>query len=161
MDETTRLDEVTVFGGKLSCLIPHEWDEMPEEDNYLYSHPKADSGWLRVSLNTTKAVEETPAQVLKRLFEGRSNVTHDEQTGNWMHAYERDSEEESTKIHLYYWIVANVVEPDLVREAVFSFTVLSDRINDLQKTKMLSLIGHIVSRANFSPEISDPIAPKS
>ncbi len=91
--------------------------------------------------------------MLKRLFEGRNNVTHDEQTGNWIQAYERDSEEEGTKIHLYYWIVANVVEPDLVREAVFSFTVLSARINDLQTTKMLGLIGHVVSRANLKTSL--------
>ena len=112
MEETTRLDEITVFGGKLSFLIPHSWEETTEENNYLYSHPAADSGWFRVSLNTARAVGETPAQLLKRKFDGRENVTHDEQTGNWVCSYERDSAEKGVKIHLYYWIVAHVVEPD-------------------------------------------------
>ena len=46
------LDEVSVFGGKLSFLLPHDWEEMEtEQDNvYLYSQPKTDSGWFRVSL---------------------------------------------------------------------------------------------------------------
>jgi hypothetical protein len=161
MEETTRLDEVTVFGGKLRFLIPHDWDETAEEDHYLYSHPGADSGWFRVSLNTAKALGETPAQMLKRVFDGRKNVAHDEQTGNWVSAYERDSEEEGVKIHTYYWIVANVVEPDLLREAVFSYTVPTEGTNDQQTTKMLSLIGQIVRRANFSPEISSSTGPKS
>ena len=107
-----------------------------------------------MSLNTAKAVGETPAQLLKRLFEGRKNVTHDASTGNWVSTYERDSEEEGAKIRLYYWIVANVAEADLVREAVFSYTVLLERTTDRQTAQMLSLLEQIVSRANFSPEIS-------
>jgi hypothetical protein len=81
MEETTRLDEVTVFGGKLGFLIPHDWEEQWEEqsgDNYyLYSHPGTDSGWFRVSLNTARAVGVTPAQMLKCKLEGRENVTED------------------------------------------------------------------------------------
>ena len=84
MEETTRLDEVTIFDGKLSFLILHGWDETAEEGHYLYSHRGADSGCFRVSLNTVKAVGETSAQLLKRLFEGRKNVTHDASTGNWV-----------------------------------------------------------------------------
>lgn len=80
-----------------------------EQDNvYLYSHPQTDSGWFRVSLNTTTAVAVTLAEKLKRIFENRENVCRDEQTGNLVHSYERNSEENGVKIHLYYWIVANV-----------------------------------------------------
>jgi hypothetical protein len=154
--DTTRLDKVTVFGGKLTFLIPHDWDETAEEDHYLYCRPEADSGWFRVSLNTAKALGETPAQLLKRSFDGRKNVTQDVRTGNWVSAYERDSEEAGAKIRLYYWIVANVVEEDLVCEAVFSYTVLLERTNEQQTTEMLSLLGQIVSRAKFSPEIPGP-----
>jgi hypothetical protein len=151
MEETSRLDEVTIFDGKLSFLIPHDWEESVEEDHYLYSRTGADSGWLRVSLNKFSAVGETPAQMLERLFDGRKNVTHDEQTGNCVCTYQADSEEEGGKIRLYYWIVAHVVEPDLVREAVFSYTVRSEHTNDQQTTKMLGLIKQIVNRANFGP----------
>jgi len=139
----------------LSFLIPHDWEETLKEDHYLYSLVGADSGWFRVSLNTFSAVDETPTQMLKRLFDGRENVTHDEQTGNCVCTYERNSGEEGAAIHLYYWIAARVVEPDLVREAVFSFTVLSERTNDQRTTQMLNLIGQIVNGANFSPKISD------
>lgn len=54
-----------------------------------------------------------------------------------------------------------MVEPDLVREAVFSYTVLSERTNDQQTTKMLSLIGQIVNRADFIPKISGSSSHKS
>lgn len=152
MEEEIRLDEVTVFGGKLSFLIPHDWEEMEaEHDNvYLYSKPQADSGWFRVSLNTSTVVEGTPAEKLKRLFENRENSCRNDETGNLLHSYERGSEEDGVRIHLYYWIVANVVEPNLVREAVFSYTILSERINDEETARMVRLLRQLVGRASFS-----------
>ena len=95
-------------------------------------------------------MSSTPAEKLKKVFEQRENVYRDEQTGNMVHSYERDSEEEGVKIHLFYWVVANTVEPNLVREAVFSYTILSERINDEETTTTLRLLRQIVSRANLS-----------
>lgn len=103
-----------------------------------------------MSLNTSTVVEGTPAERLKKIFENRENVCRDDQTGNLLHSYERDSEEDGVKIHLYYWIVANVAEPNLVREAVFSYTILSERINDEETARTLRLLRQLVSRANFS-----------
>lgn len=155
MEKEIRLDDVTVFGGKLNFLIPHEWEELDEDGNvYLYSRPQTDSGWFRVSLNTSTVVEGTPAEKLKKIFENRENVSRDDQTGNLLHSYERDTEEDGEKIHLYYWIVANVVEPNLVREAVFSYTILSERISDEETARTLKLLTQIVSRATF-PEIQE------
>lgn len=128
MDEPIRLDEITVFGGKLSFLIPHDWEEFDSDENtYLYCHPNSDSGWFRVSLNKATVVHEQPAERLKRIFADKNKVIRDEETGNWVHAYERDTEEGAVKIRIYYWIVANVAASDLVREAIFSYTVLSER----------------------------------
>ncbi|HTU35584.1 MAG TPA: hypothetical protein VMF66_17400 [Candidatus Acidoferrum sp.] len=158
MEGEIRLDEVSVFGGKLSFLIPYEWEELESEaDNvYVYSRPRTDSGWLRVSLNTSTVVAVTPSEKLKGIFEKRENASRDEQTGNLVHAYERDSEEEGVKIHLYYWIVANAVEPNLVREAVFSYTVLSERINDEETVATVGLLRQIVGQANFNSETQRP-----
>jgi hypothetical protein len=153
-----RLDEVSVFGGKLSFLIPHDWEEMEaEQDNvYLYGQPQTDSGWFRVSLNTATAVAVPPVEKLKGIFQKRDNVSRDEQTGNLVHTYERDSEEDGVRIHLYYWIVANVVEPNLVREAVFSYTVLHERINDEDTVRIVGLLRQLVSQACFNPAIQTP-----
>jgi len=155
MEEAIRLDEVTVFGGKLSFLIPHDWEAAQEsvaDTLYLYSLPNAKSGWFRVSLNTSRALAEKPAESLKQIFDGRDNVRRDEQTGNVVCAFQRDTEEDCVKLRLYYWLVANVVEPDLVREAVFSYTVLSERTDAEETKKMLELLEQTVSRANFRPE---------
>jgi hypothetical protein len=151
MEGITRLDRVCVFGGKLSFLIPHEWIEVTsDDDHYLYQQPGTDSGWLRVSLITSKPVNETPSQQLDRSFAGRDSVGVDERTGNWVCTSEKDSDEEGVQIHLYYWKVANIVLPDLVREAVFSYTILRERINEEEISQTVKLIGQLASLAQFS-----------
>jgi len=71
MAESIRLDEVSVFGGKLSFLIPHDWEEDDsdaESNTYMYRRPNADSGWFRVSLNTATVIHERPTDRLKRIW---------------------------------------------------------------------------------------------
>ena len=152
MDYANRLDRVTIFGGKLSFLIPQGWVErLSEGDHYLYSLPEADSGWLRVSLITSRATIEVPLHHLKRLFAGEETVCVDEQTGNSVITFEKETEEEGVALHLYYWKVANVVQPDLFCEGVFSYTVLLDWKDDEETKRMVSLVGDLVSRADFLP----------
>jgi hypothetical protein len=64
--------------------------------------------------------------------------------------------EDGVQIHLYYWIVANVVEPNLIREAVFSYTVLHERINDEDTVRIVRLLRQLVSQAYFKPAIQTP-----
>jgi hypothetical protein len=153
MEKITRLDRVSIFGGKLSFLIPHEWIEEDEGDNYLYHEPETNSGWLRVTLITFRNAEEEPAQRLKRHFEGQDNVNVEKETGNVVRFSEKDSEEKGVLIHNYNWMVANVVLPDLVCEAVFSYTVLLDRVNAEKTRAVVRLVGDLVSQADFSPPI--------
>jgi hypothetical protein len=150
MESINRLDRVLVFGDKLSFLVPHEWVETTENDHYLYQRPGTYSGWLRVSLITSKPVNETPAQCLARIFRGRDDTTVDERTGNVVCASEKNSEENGVKIRLYYWKVANIVPPDFVYEAVFSYTVLLDRVKDEETALTVKLVGQLAGQAEFS-----------
>jgi hypothetical protein len=147
MESITRLDKVFIFGDKLSFLIPHEWIEETLDDHYLYRRPGTDPGWLRVSLVTSKAVNEVPSQRLERIFASRDNVSVDGRTGNLVCTSEKDSEEKGVPIHLYYWKVANIVLPDLVCEAVFSYTILPEHMDEEKET--VKLLGQLASQAEF------------
>ena len=153
MKNITRLDRVSIFGDKLSFLIPHEWIETVDGDHYLYHHPETESGWLRVTLLTVRTGDEAPAERLKKIFDSKENVIVDHQTGNLVSISEKDSEEDGDRIHLYYWMVANVVPPDLVREAIFSYTVLLDAISEEDTKEMVGLVGQLVSRAEFRTSV--------
>jgi len=151
MQEIIKLDEVTAFGGKLSFLIPSKWEEQPEDkQTYLYCLPAANSGWFRVSLNSVRT--QTPAETLEEIVRETEAARH-QKTGNWVWTRERTTEEDGVKIHIYYWFVANITEPDYVREAIFSYTILSERSNDAETKSTLQLIEQIVGRASFNPNI--------
>lgn len=150
-DKIPQLDRVFLFRDKVSFRIPHEWVESKEEDDYyLYCAPDTDSGWLRVSLLTLKTLRGDPRKRLKRVFSSKKNVYREESTGNLVSASEKDSEADGEAIHLYYWRVGNVVPPDQICEAVFSYTVLSETVRDVKTRRMVELIGELVSQANFS-----------
>ena len=51
-----------------------------------------------------------------------------------------------------------MVEPNLVREADFSYTVLQERINDEGTARIVGLLTQVVGRAYFNPEIQSPDA---
>ena len=103
MGNATRLDRVWVFGDALSFLIPHEWIEgQSEDDHYVYHSPEAKSGWLRVSLITVEVPKENLLRKLDKIFEGEKHVTIEEQTGNRLSTWEKDSEEDRVPIHLFY-----------------------------------------------------------
>jgi hypothetical protein len=150
MGDVTRLDRVLVFGYALSFLIPHDWIEgQSGDDHYLYHLPQAESGWLRVSVITVEVPKENVSQKLDEIFEGEKHVAVEKQTGNRVCGWEKDSEEDGVPVHLFYWKIANAVPPNLVREAIFSYAVLSDLANLKETRDVVDLIGRLVSQAEF------------
>lgn len=148
MNNQVRLDEVTVFEEKLRFLILHDWVEgEAEDDHYLYHMPETKSGWMRVSLITVTTPE--PEARLAQLFSDRK-AFFSAKMGNIVELSEKEVEEEGTAIHMYYWKVGNIVLPDRVYEAVFSYTVLADKMDDAETQQTVELLGEIVSEAVFS-----------
>lgn len=150
MKKQIRLDEVGVFSEKLRFLIPHEWVEVDDgADNvYLYQAPPTDSGWLRVSLITLNTNE--PEERLQRLFADSGDIFISEKRGNYVESSEKHSHENGNDIHIYYWKVANVVLPDRVLEAVFSFTILAEKKEETESRETVKLVGDLVSETLFS-----------
>lgn len=150
MREFSRLDQVFTFGDKLSFLIPHEWveGESGEDGTYLYHYPDADSGWLRVTLLTSKGPGD-PAERVQELFRKKKDFWVDEKTGNLVNSYEKDIEQEGDLLRIYYWLVGNFVPPDLVHEAVFSYTILREKANDEENQAMINVLSQVLPRADF------------
>lgn len=152
MREVKRLDEVFTFGDTLSFVIPHEWIEGDAEDEgtYLYHYPNTDSGWLRVSLITLRRSRD-PAERIHEFFRRKENYWVDEETENFVHSYEKDIEQDGDLLHIYYWHVGNFVLPDVVHEAIFSYTILRAQVNDESNRQMISVLSQVLPRSRFLP----------
>lgn len=150
MHEVRRLDQVFTFGEKLSFLIPHEWIEgkSEEPDTCLYHYPDDDSGWLRVSLVTRRVIGD-PAEHLQEFFRKKKDYWVEAKTGNLVNNYDKDIEQDGELLHIYYWIVGNYIPPDLVSEAIFSYTIPRGRVNDEGNQDMINVLSQALPRANF------------
>lgn len=149
MNKQIRLDEVGIFGEKIRFLIPHEWVEGEDENNtYLYHAPETDSGWLRVSLITINTDE--PAERLRNLFSDRDELFTSEKQCNLVVPSEKKSQENGNQLHIYNWQVANIVPPDRVFQAVFSYTILAERRDEIETQETVRLVGQLVAESIFS-----------
>jgi hypothetical protein len=151
MKNVSSLDRANIFNNELSFLVPHDWIEEIEDDNYLYHEPGNDSGWLRVSLVTSDRGVESASDRLNRRLNTSETVVVEERTGNRILASEKEVEASGDRIHIYYWKVFNVVAPNFVYEEVFSYTVRAGRTNDEDNRKLVKIIGQVVGEAQFSP----------
>jgi hypothetical protein len=153
---TIRLDRVFPFNEKISFLIPHEWTEEYETDHYLYQASNTDSGWLRVSLITLTNPGKCSKEHLSKLLNERAQKEAGElnESGeNVVVAWKQLSEERGSPICNYWWAVGRSFGPNLAREALFSYTILRDRVEDTETLETVSLIGRLVSEARFpNPE---------
>ena len=149
-----RLDRVFVFGAKLSFLIPHEWIESTPagEDVYLYNAPGADSGWLRVSLITVKGSAVKARDHLAERAQRKSGKLY-EIGPNLVVAWERPSQEDGVPIYQYWWSVLRSVEPELSREALFSYTILRERKDYPENQSTVSTLSDLVGNAEFQPSV--------
>lgn len=116
--------------------------------HYLYHAPETDSGWLRVSLITIAT--PTPADRLRALFADSKNSYTSKKRGNLVEPSEKNSHENGTDIYIYYWKVANVVHPNHVLEAVFSYTIRAERRDQSETREEVELMGSLASEVIFS-----------
>ena len=152
MSDTRRLDEVSIFNGKMTFLIPHEWVEVEsgEDGTYLYQVADARSGWFRVSLITQNDVV-SPAERLEELFSQHTTLVEKKATGNLTRRSEKETVEDGERLHIYYWFVGGCVPPKKVCEAVFSYTILADLINNEETQSEVTLLGQLAAEARFNP----------
>lgn len=143
--EGLRLDEITYLD-KIKFLIPHHWVEEDDEEEGCYFDPAGDSGWLRVSLirvdgaGTQDELRNDAREKGERLFEAGENLVR---------ASVKSNIEQGEKISVHFWKVSRSVFPDLVRIAVFSYTVPESRTTHETWSAELKLIEDLVSKAEF------------
>jgi hypothetical protein len=63
---------------------------------------------------------------------------------------EKETTENGDLLHIYYWFVAAQVSPKLIREAIFSYTVLTEFLSDDLTQSEVKLIDQLVGRARFA-----------
>ena len=152
------LKEINYRGGVVKFKIPSNWKEEYEENGGgIFYEDAPDTGTLRLNIITMQAPPDVKGNLPVQALSGISGVDQKNiemlANGNALaHAVQR-SEEQGTKITLYWWYLANHVPPSYVRMANYSYTILTSKENDKQTKAELELLEEQIKNAVFHPEL--------
>lgn len=139
-------------GGLVSFEVPDDWrEEYEEEGGGTFYEDKPDSGTLRLNvLSFANKEAKSPPQVIEEMFgaEGYEILP----CGLAMRHGVKETEEQSTPLHLYRWEILVPVTPTHVRLACFTHTLLAAQEGTERAKVELNIVDSIVRTARFSTE---------
>lgn len=144
--------------GRLHFRIPERWVEREESDGAgLYYGEGAETGLLRVkvmSFTSPQRIERTVALAqLEAMDPAPGQVLEQLPNGNALRAHREESRADGESTILYIWMVASVEPPHRLRLAVFSFTHIQSRTDDLGTRRTLTALEREVRAASFAHQL--------
>jgi hypothetical protein len=149
-------DRVDCFG-KISVRIPHSWAQGEGDDGTCeFFDPNGKTGTLRASLVTAQRDEGCTQETLQdEEFEIRHEpnanffrVGSDRFAAEWNGPAKKED-----GVHMFYWTVAAVINPKLIRKAVFSYTVINSRMREPDFSGELQIVRDCVLATYFMSEV--------
>ena len=145
--------KINYRGGLAVFALPGTWiEEYEPEGGGVFYAPGDDTGTLRLDVITAKSPNpvtsaDSAAVLLKT---GDSNV-ESLPTGAAIAKHVSREVDRGTPITIYWWSVASVVEPDHVRIASFSYSILSSQEQSKRTALDLSFLEQSIRDIRFSP----------
>lgn len=148
------LKEINFHGGVIKFNIPSNWkEEYGKNGKGAFYEDAPDTGTLRLSVVTMEAPPDAKGNLLVLALSSIPDIDQKNieilANGNALaHAVQR-SEDEGTKITLYWWYLANHVPPNDVRMAVYSYAILTSKENDRKTKEEIGLLERQIKNAVF------------
>ena len=139
-------------GGIARFDIPDSWEEDYEPSGgATFYEDEPDSGTLRLNVLTFSSNgTETGAEMVSGLI--AKNGYRPLRDGLAFTRETKLTEENGEQLQINYWRVAVPVEPDSVRIAVFSFTILAEQATEPSIRREIDLLESSIRAAEFSRE---------
>jgi hypothetical protein len=144
------LKTICYRGGIARFDIPDSWEEEYEPSGgATFYEDEPDSGTLRLNVLTFSSNgTEICAEMVSRLI--AKNGYRPLRDGLAISQEVKSAEEGREQLQIHYWNVAVPVEPDSVRIAVFSFTILAEQATDPNIRGEIELLAKSIRAAEFS-----------
>lgn len=146
-------------GGIVNFDIPSDWVEEYEQDGGgTFYEDIPTSGTFRINVLTMKSptpVKKTEvSKVLSSIGSNNSEIIS-LPNGNAYKFYLERSVDAEEKITIYYWILAQIIEPEHARIANFSYTILSNQEESSTIKNELQFLTDQIENAVFYPKLAD------
>lgn len=157
-DGLPAMKEVNYRQGLIAFAIPFAWrEEYEPSGGGTFYLDEPDSGTLRLNVLTFRkshsAALLSSTEVLSGMRTEHGAAVRELANGNAIREYVVRTEEEGEAITLFWWELANVVPPDHVRIATFSYTVLSSQEGSASLAKELELLRSSIEKARFAKDL--------
>ncbi|MTW09902.1 hypothetical protein GM658_04755 [Pseudoduganella eburnea] len=141
-------------GGLVVFAIPEPWiEEYEPEGGGIFYQPGEDTATLRLNVITATRPSSSGAlsgkQVLSSIGYPASEILSN---GNAISKGIRRGTERGTPITIFWWHLVNVVSPQQVRVATFTYTVFSSSERSASTIAELSFVEDSVRSADFTPD---------
>lgn len=151
-----RMKEIVYRGGVIRFRVPADWKEEYEPEGGGTFYPEGDDGaTFRLNVTTMVAPHplkaDAPSEVLRP---GREPEPIEVlPTGFALRSYERPAVEKEQKLTIYYWELGQVIPPKDARIALFSLTVVAERVNEPDMVGLRELFDREVRQARFAKKL--------
>lgn len=154
--DLSMIKEIKFPGEILTFNIPQHWIEEYEDtgNEGMYYEDSPSSGTLRVKLLTMKSPQimtsENVADVLKSINGEMITLSNN---NVYKHYYE-EAVDSGHQITIFYWSLAQILEPYNVRLVNFSYTILSKKRNIESTLNEIYFITKQVEQANLRTDLA-------
>lgn len=140
-------------GGLVVFSIPKTWvEEYEPEGGGTFYQPGQNTGTLRLNVITATRPSSSGSlsgkQVLSSIGYPESEILSN---GNAISKGIRRGTERGTPITIFWWHLVNVVSPQQIQVATFTYTVLSSSERSASTISELSFVEDSVRNADFNP----------
>ena len=147
--------QISYRGGLVMFSLPSAWTEEYEpEGGGIFYAPGEETGTLRLDVITAKAPTPISSSASREVLQkvGHSQIER-LPTGSAISNWVSREEDRGVPITIYWWCVADVVEPDHIRIANFSYSILSSQEKSAQVASDLSFLEQSIRSIRFSPTL--------
>lgn len=145
--------QINYRGGLVVFALPGTWiEEYEPEGGGVFYAPGDDTGTLRLDVITAKSPHPvTSADSAAVLLKTGDSDVESLPTGTAIAQHVSREVDRGTPITIYWWSVASVVEPDHVRIASFSYSILSSQEQSKRTALDVSFLEQSIRDIRFSP----------
>lgn len=154
-ESPSNLKQIIYRGGIVVFSLPDAWvEEYEPEGGGVFYAPGDDTGTLRLDVITAKSPSPVSSSASGEVL-AKIGYPHAENlpTGGAISKHVSREVDRGAPITIYWWYLANVVEPDHVRIASFSYSILSSQEKSERTASDISFIEQSIRNARFSPVV--------
>lgn len=160
--DLTKTKEINYRGGLVKFVVPSDWVEEYDEENGggTFYEDLPTSGTFRIYVLTMKSPNPVKKSDVANVLESVASPNMEVKklpNGNAYKFYLQRSTDSGEDITIYYWSVAQIVEPYHARIANFSYTILSNQENSEHIKSELRFLNSTIENATFYPKIENGI----